>query len=111
MRAYSSLARKTSAWVRKSALTILVIVLISAGAAAQSIPGQPDLKALFAAVGRVHNIDPELLEAMAEVESGGDPPECFAQGGAWTDAIDAGHCRCILRAQSVQPGRQRKGCC
>jgi Transglycosylase SLT domain len=80
MRAYSSLARKTSAWVRKSALTILVIVLISAGAAAQSIPGQPDLKALFAAVGRVHNIDPELLEAMAEVESGGDPLSVSPKG-------------------------------
>jgi hypothetical protein len=80
MQAYSSLARKTSSWVRKSALTILVIVLISAGAAAQSIPGQPDLKALFAAVGRVHNIDPELLEAMAEVESGGDPLSVSPKG-------------------------------
>jgi hypothetical protein len=80
MRAYSSLVRKTSAWVRNSALTILFIILTSAGAAAQSIPGQPDLKALFAVVGRMHNIDPELLEAMAEVESGGDPLSVSPKG-------------------------------
>ena len=73
MKAYSSWAGKTSAvWVRKSALTILVIVLTSAGAAAQSIPVEPDLKTLFSVVGRTHNIDPKLLEAMAEVESDGD---------------------------------------
>jgi len=81
MRAYSSWARKTSAcWVRKSALTILVIVLTSAGAAAQFIPNQPNLKDLFAVVGRTHNIDPELLEAMAEVESGGDPLSVSPKG-------------------------------
>jgi hypothetical protein len=80
MRAYSSSAGKTSAWVRKSALTILLIILTSAGAAAQSIPSQPDLKALFAVVGRMHNIDPELLEAMAEVESGGDPLSVSPKG-------------------------------
>jgi soluble lytic murein transglycosylase-like protein len=43
-----------------------------AAAAAHSIPRQPNLKALFAVVGRMHNIDPDLLEAMTEVESGGD---------------------------------------
>jgi hypothetical protein len=81
MWASSFWAGKTSAcWVRKSALTILVIVLTSAGAAAQSIPGQPNLKALFAVVGRMHNIDPELLEAMAEVESGGDPLSVSPEG-------------------------------
>jgi hypothetical protein len=81
MRAYSSWAGKTSAcWVRKSVLTILLIVLTSAGAAAQSIPNQPDLKTLFAVVGRMHNIDPELLEAMAEVESGGDPLSVSPKG-------------------------------
>src|SRR5215469_10159612 len=41
-------------------------------AAAHSISDQSELKALFAVVGRTHNIDPRLLEAMAEVESGGD---------------------------------------
>ncbi len=81
MWAYSCWARKTSAcWVRKTALPILMIVLSAAGAAAQSIPSQPDLKALFAAVGRAHNIDPELLEAMAEVESGGDPLSVSPKG-------------------------------
>lgn len=81
MRTYSSWAGKNSTfWVRKSALTILVIVLTSAGAAAQFIPSQPNLNDLFAAVGRMHNIDPELLEAMAEVESGGDPLSVSPKG-------------------------------
>jgi len=64
----------------KSILTILVIVLTSAGAAAQSIPNQPDLKTLFTLVGRMHNIDPDLLEAMAEVESGCDPLSVSPKG-------------------------------
>jgi hypothetical protein len=81
MRAYSSWAGDASAcWVRKGALTILAIVLTSAVAAAQSIPKQPDLKALFAEVGRTHNLDPDLLEAMAEVESGGDPLSISPKG-------------------------------
>jgi len=81
MRGYLSRARQTAAgWIRKSALTILVILLGWGGAAAQSISGQPDLKSLFAAAGRMHNIDPELLEAIAEVESGGDPLSVSPKG-------------------------------
>ena len=81
MRAYSFWAEKTSScWVRKGALTMMVVVLTAAGAAAQSIPSEPNLKALFTAVGRMHNIDPELLEAMAEVESGGDPLSISPKG-------------------------------
>jgi hypothetical protein len=66
--------------VQKSALPILLIFLTPAAAAAQSIPGHPDLKALFAIVGRMHNIDADLLEAMAEVESGGDPLSVSPKG-------------------------------
>jgi soluble lytic murein transglycosylase-like protein len=66
--------------VRKSVLTILPILLTPANAPAQFIPNQPNLKALFAAVGRKHNIAPELLEAMAEVESGGDPLSVSPKG-------------------------------
>jgi hypothetical protein len=74
MRAHLSWAGKASfGRVRKSALTFLMIVLASAGAAAQSTSGLDNLKALFVSVGRTHNIDPELLEAMADVESGSDP--------------------------------------
>jgi hypothetical protein len=81
MRVNSSSDGKTSACrLRKSALTILLIVLASARAAAQSLPNQPNLKALFAVIGRMHNIDPELLEAMAEVESGGDPLSVSPKG-------------------------------
>src|SRR5690348_15155801 len=81
MRTYLSSAGKTFAgWVQKSALPILLLVLTPAVAAAQSIPGQPDLKALFAIVGRMHNIDAGLLEAIAEVESGGDPLSVSPKG-------------------------------
>ncbi len=82
MRACSSWARKNFTFfgVLKSALIIPVIVVTTAVAAAQSIPNQPDLKALFAAVGRMHNIDPGLLEAMASVESGGDPLSVSPKG-------------------------------
>jgi hypothetical protein len=79
--AYSSWAgRPAAGWVLQSALTILVMVLTFTPAAAQSTPNQPNLKALFAAVGRMHNIDPGLLEAMAEVESGGDPLSVSPKG-------------------------------
>lgn len=67
-------------WVRRSALAMLIIVLTSAAVAAQSAPGQPNLKALFAVVGRTHNIDPDLLEAMAEVESGDNPLSVSPKG-------------------------------
>jgi len=36
------------------------------------MPARPNLNALFTVVGRMHGIDPSLLEAMAEIESGGD---------------------------------------
>jgi hypothetical protein len=81
MRAYWSWAGRTSAsWVQRSALPILLIFLTATAAAAQSIPSLPNLKALFAVVGRTHNIDPNLLEAMAEVESGGDPLSVSPKG-------------------------------
>jgi hypothetical protein len=81
MRAYSCWASKTFArCVRRGALTILLFVLTWNGAAAQSLPDQPNLKALFAVVGRMHNIDPELLEAIAEVESHGDPLSVSPKG-------------------------------
>ena len=72
--------RISACWIQKSALLIVLIFFTSAAAAAHSILGQPDLKALFAAAGRMHNIDPDLLEAMAEVESGGDPLSISAKG-------------------------------
>jgi hypothetical protein len=81
MRTYLSWAGKTSAcWMQKSALPFLLILLMAAAAAAQSISGHPDLKALFAVVGRMHNIDADLLEAMAEVESGGNPSSVSPKG-------------------------------
>ena len=82
MRAYLSSARRTSAyWARESALLILLIILApAAAAAAQSIPAPPELKAVFAVVGRMHNIDADLLEAIAEVESGGGPLSVSAKG-------------------------------
>jgi len=66
--------------MQKSALPFMLIIFMPAAAAAHSILGQPDLKDLFAVVGRMHNIDPDLLEAMAEVESGGDSLSVSAKG-------------------------------
>src|SRR5271170_2981617 len=81
MRAYLCAAVKTSAcWVQRGTLLILLIFLTPAAAAAQSVPGHLDLRALFAIVGRMHNIDADLLEAMAEVESGDDPLSVSPKG-------------------------------
>jgi hypothetical protein len=80
MRAHFSSAWKTFFdWV-KNALAILLMFLTPAAAAAQSVPGQPNMRALFAVVGRMHNIDADLLAAMAEVESGGDPLSVSPKG-------------------------------
>src|ERR1700685_1806926 len=70
----------TARQLSQAVLRILLIVLAPAVAAAQSISSQPKLGALFAVVGRTHDIDPELLEAMAEVESGGDPLSVSPKG-------------------------------
>src|SRR5579875_3180649 len=59
-------------WVRKS-LAILMVLLTPTGALTQKAPGPPNWKALFDVVGRTHKIDADLLAAMAEVESGGNP--------------------------------------
>jgi hypothetical protein len=64
--------KSTTHWVQKGSLQILLIFLVPVAATAQSRSGQTNLSALFAEVGRMHNIDPDLLEAMAEVESGRD---------------------------------------
>jgi hypothetical protein len=65
--------------VSKSALPVLLCFLTPVRAAAQPI-AQPNLKALFSAVGRMHNFDPDLLEAIAEVESGGDSQSVSRKG-------------------------------
>jgi hypothetical protein len=76
-----SWARTISAmWVRKSALLIGLLLFTPRAVAAQPVAVKPNLKALFAAVGRMHNIDPELLEAIAEVESGGNPLSVSPKG-------------------------------
>jgi len=81
MPASSSCARKNaSGWLQRTALPILLIFFWPVSARAQFIRGQLNLKALFAAAGRMHNIDPDLLEAIAEVESGGDPLSVSPKG-------------------------------
>jgi len=47
---------------------------------AQLPPAGTNLRALFAAVGRMHNIDADLLAAMADVESGGNPESVSPKG-------------------------------
>src|SRR5271163_1857164 len=75
-----TIGERSTSWVRKSALAILMIVLTSTVAASQPVPGLTNGRALFAGVGRMHDIDPELLEAMAEVESGGNPLSVSPKG-------------------------------
>src|SRR5690348_113417 len=83
MQSYLSWVREISArCVQKSTLPIILLVIFFApfAAAAHSIPEQPNLNALFATIGQMHNIDPDLLEAIAEVESGGDPLSVSPKG-------------------------------
>lgn len=54
--------------------------LVPAAAAAQSISSKPNMKAVFATVGRMHNIDQDLLEAIAQVESNGNPNAVSPKG-------------------------------
>jgi hypothetical protein len=79
-RAHVLWAGRIFAAARRSLLALAMIVITSAVAVAQSVANQPDLKTLFAVVGHMHNIDPELLEAIAEVESGGDPLSVSPKG-------------------------------
>jgi hypothetical protein len=77
-----ALNRATGSFIRwrKNALLILLSFFSPVAAAAHTIPGQSNRKALFAAVGRMHDIDPALLEAIAEVESGGDSLSVSTKG-------------------------------
>jgi hypothetical protein len=58
----------------------LVVGVVQSPALGQSLPPRTNLKSLFAVVGRMHNIDPVLLEAIAEVESGGNPDSVSPKG-------------------------------
>jgi hypothetical protein len=58
----------------------LLMLIAPAAARSQWIEAQPNFKALYAVVGRMHNIDADLLEAIAEVESGGDPQSVSPKG-------------------------------
>lgn len=61
--------RSRHQWWPAFPIWVLLVAIPSVGLAQ---PVEINLKALFAAVGRMHNIDADLLEAMAEVESGGN---------------------------------------
>ena len=80
-RTYLSWGRQSFAPSAQTLRILLLLIFFTPAAAAQSIPTQPNLKALFEVVGRMHNIDPNLLEAMAEVESGEDAL-CVSSKGA-----------------------------
>jgi soluble lytic murein transglycosylase-like protein len=82
MRFRNSLTQQGFArWMQRAALAVLLLVWGSpAISSARSIRDDPKLKALFEAVGRMHNIDPYLLEAIAEVESGGNALSISSKG-------------------------------
>jgi soluble lytic murein transglycosylase-like protein len=64
----------------RAALAGVLIAGNSSAARAQWIGAKPNLKALYAIAGRIHNIDANLLEAMVQVESGGDPQSVSPKG-------------------------------
>lgn len=66
--------------VREVTVATFLIVLTAVTAAAQAAPNQADLKNLFVQAGRIYDIDPDLLQAIAEVESGGDPSSVSPKG-------------------------------
>ncbi len=63
-----------------AALATWVPLVIPATAHGQLPEGGINLKALFAAVGRMHDLDPQLLEAIADVESGRNPAAVSPKG-------------------------------
>jgi Transglycosylase SLT domain len=82
MGAHSRWAGKNTGWWLPDgrALLLLFVLLIPAAGRADSLPTRPDLQELFALVGRMHNLDPDLLEAIAEVESGGNSQAVSPKG-------------------------------
>ncbi len=58
--------------MRVAIAIVCLIVVVPSAVHSQMAAREPNLTALYAAVGRMHNIDAGLLEAMADVESGGD---------------------------------------
>jgi soluble lytic murein transglycosylase-like protein len=83
LRDLTELAWQSWRWrrpVRSAFLIWILLVAVPSAGLAQLPPAEINLKALFAAVGRMHNIDADLLEAMAEVESGGDPQSVSPKG-------------------------------
>jgi len=58
----------------------MLLAAMPAAVLAQLPPAGTNLRALFAAVGRMHNIDADLLAAMADVESGGNPESVSPKG-------------------------------
>ena len=64
-----------------TALWIWMLLAIGPSIAfGQLLPERINLKALFSVVGRMHNLDPALLESIADVESGGDPASVSPKG-------------------------------
>jgi Transglycosylase SLT domain len=67
-------------WVYKVFCILTTLVVCRSVTSAQLPPEGINLKALFGIVGRMHNIDPSLLAAMAETESGNDPDSISPKG-------------------------------
>jgi hypothetical protein len=67
---------------RRLATTMLGVVLgaVPSFAQAQAVANGPNLNAVYEVVGRMHNIDAGLLQAIAQVESGGNPYSVSPKG-------------------------------
>jgi hypothetical protein len=76
---------RSSIIVKRLKTLILILALLAAPAglaSAQGVDGQPvlDMRRLYQIVGYLYNIDPALLEAIATVESNGDPGAVSPKG-------------------------------
>jgi soluble lytic murein transglycosylase-like protein len=71
---------RLQSWITTVAMTVCLMSISPLDAMSQCNGGHINLKALYEVVGRTHNIDADLLEAIAEVESGSDPMRVSRKG-------------------------------
>jgi transglycosylase-like protein with SLT domain len=69
-----------SRWLALIVVPVTLWALLAASAQAQEPSGAIDTRALFRAVGNLYDLDPDLLAAIARVESGNDPLAVSSKG-------------------------------
>lgn len=75
-----SMRKRRTHRLYQAVCVLTVLVFSTSAGSAQVPPGRVNFPALFAVVGRMHNIDADLLAAIAQAESGGDPLSVSPKG-------------------------------